>query len=112
VRRNLGVRPEFWSLVAAIGEKLAKKRAPSEQRRQHQFAAVAVLDIGGMNHRMQQQADRIDEDMALLARDLFPRVIAVRIDARSPFSALFTLWLSMTQAVGPASRPIASRRFT
>ena len=28
------------------------------------------------------------------------------------FSALFTLWLSITQAVGLASRPIASRHCT
>jgi len=33
----------------------------------------------------------IDEDMALLAFDLFSRVVAVRIDATPPFSALFTL---------------------
>src|SRR6516165_6239747 len=31
--------------------------------------------------------------MALLALDLFARIIAVRIDAGPPFSALFTLWL-------------------
>jgi hypothetical protein len=84
----------------------------SEHCRQHQFAAVAILNIGVMHNRVQQQAYGIDEDMALLAIDLFPRVVAVRIDAAPPFSALLTLWLSMTQAVGLASRPIASRHFT
>jgi hypothetical protein len=55
-----------------------------------------------MNHGVQQQTYRIDEDMAFLALDLFPRVVAMRIDATPPFSALFTLWLSITQAVGLA----------
>jgi len=84
-------RPEFRSLIAAICEELAQKRMQSEHCRQHQFAAVAILNIGGMHNRMQQQAYGIDEDMALLAFDLFPRVVAVRIDATPPFSALFTL---------------------
>ena len=65
-----------------------------------------------MNERVYQETLRIDEDVALLALDLFARIIAARIDAAPPFSALFTLWLSITQAVGLASRPIASRHFT
>jgi hypothetical protein len=36
--------------------------------------------------------------MALLAFDLLASIIAARIDVAPPFSALFTLWLSMTQA--------------
>src|SRR3981081_1681662 len=43
--------------------------------------------------------------MALLAFDLLASIIAARIDVAPPFSALFTLWLSMTQAVGLASDP-------
>ena len=39
--------------------------------------------------------------LALLIRALVP-----------PFSALFTLWLSMTQAAGLAARSMASRHFT
>jgi len=59
-----------------------------------------------------QQALRIDENVALLALDLFSRIVTRRIDRRPPFSALLTLWLSMTAAVGLASRPSASRHFT
>ena len=40
--------------------------------------------------------------MPLLALDQFACIEPVRIDARPPFSALFTLWLSMMQAVGLA----------
>ena len=60
---------------------------------------------------MEQQSYRIDEDMPLLAFDLLARIVAVRIDAGPPFSALLTLWLSITQAVGLASRPACSRHF-
>jgi len=51
-----------------------------------------------------QQALRIDENVALLALDLFSRIVTRRIDRRPPFSALLTLWLSMIAAVGLASR--------
>jgi len=50
--------------------------------------------------------------MALLALDLFARIIAMRIDADPPFSALFTLWLSMMAAVGLASRSAFLRHST
>jgi len=42
--------------------------------------------------------------MPLLALDLFARIVAIRINAGSLFSALFTLWLSVIAAVGLASR--------
>ena len=47
---------------------------------------------------MHQQALRIDKDVALLAFDFLARVVAARVDATPPFSALFTLWLSMIAA--------------
>jgi hypothetical protein len=50
--------------------------------------------------------------MPLLALNLFARIVAMRVNARPPFSALFTLWLSMMAAVGLASRSSASRHFT
>jgi hypothetical protein len=61
---------------------------------------------------MHQQALRIDENVPLLALDLLSRIVAMRIDARPPFSALFTLWLSMITAVGDASRSAHSRHST
>jgi hypothetical protein len=62
-----------------------------------------------MNDGVQQQTQRIDENMPLLALDQLARIEAGRIDADPPFSALFTLWLSMMQAVGLASRSTRSR---
>ena len=103
---------EFRSLIAAVGKQLFQERIHPEQCRKKQNAAVAVLDIGRMNNRVQQQTERIYENMALLALDLFARIIAMRIDVGPPFSALFTLWLSMMAAVGLASRSPCSRHST
>ena len=61
---------------------------------------------------MHQQALRVDENMPLLALDLLSRVVTRRINRGPPFSALFTLWLSITAAVGLASFATASRHFT
>ena len=103
---------EMRSLVASIGEKLLQERIHSEQGGKQQNAAVAILDIGAMDDGMEQQTQRIYENMALLAFDLLARIIAMRIDAGPPFSALFTLWLSMMAAVGLASRSPCSRHST
>jgi hypothetical protein len=83
-----------------------------EHRGEQQDAAVAILDVGGMDDGVQQQTQRVYENVALLAFDLLARIIAMRIDAGPPFSALFTLWLSMMAAVGPASRSPCSRHST
>ncbi len=76
---------------------------------QNQKGAVAVLYVGRVNDDGEDQAEGVDQEMPLLARDLLARVIARRVDARPPFSALFTLWLSITPALGEASRPSSSR---
>ena len=84
----------------------------SEQCGQHQDTAIAVLDVGCSHQHVQHQTQRVDQDMALLALDQLAGIEAMRVDARAPFSALFTLWLSMTQAVGLASRSACSRHLT
>ena len=65
-----------------------------------------------MDDGVEQETERIDEKMPLLALDQLAGIEAMRIDARAPFSAPFTLWLSMTQAVGLASRSACSRHLT
>ena len=82
---------EFGSLIAAIGEQLFQERKHPEQVRHDQNAAIAILNIGRMDNGMKQQAQRVYENMSLLTLDLLARIIAVRIDAGPPFSALFTL---------------------
>ena len=65
-----------------------------------------------MHDGVQQQAQRIYENVTLLALDLLAGIEARWIDPGPPFSALFTLWLSMIAAVGLASRPACSRHAT
>ena len=84
-------RVELLSLVSAIGEKFSEERKQTEQRRQHESAAVAILDISGVYDGVHQQAVRIDENVPLLAFDLLSRVVTGRINRRPPFSALLTL---------------------
>ena len=103
---------EFRSLIAAVGKQLLQERIHPEQSGKQQDAAITILDIGGMNDGVEQQTQRIYENMALLAFDLLARIIAMRIDTSPPFSALLTLWLSMMAAVGLASRSPCSRHST
>lgn len=102
-------RPELKSLIATIGKYLANEGKHAEHGSQDQYAAVAVLNVSRMDHGMQQQAYRIDEDVPLFAFDLLASVISMPVDAEPPFSALLTLWLSITAAVGLVSRPACSR---
>ena len=103
---------ERRSLVAAVSVELAQEREHTEQGRQQQHAALAVLEVGGVDDGVQHQAERVDQDVPLLALDLLAPVVAVRVDRGPPFSALLTLWLSMIAAVGLASRPACSRHCT
>ena len=50
----------------------------SEQRRHQQHPAVAVLNVGGVDDNLHQQAMRIDPDVALLALDLLAGVVSSR----------------------------------
>jgi len=84
-------QPELRSLVAAVSEKLGQEREQTEQARQHQRPAIAILDACRMHHGVQQQTYGIDQDMPLLALDLLAGVVTMRINAGPPFSALFTL---------------------
>ncbi len=99
-------------LIGAVGEQLSQEREQAEQVRQQRDAAVAVLDVGRGDQAAKQQALGVDQDVPLLALDQLARIKAGRIDARPPFSALFTLWLSMMQAVGLASRSAFSLHWT
>ena len=69
-----------------------------------------------MNGGAQQQAERVDQDVALLALDLFARIKALRVDARAPHmgvvsSSTFTLvivgslfWIQGSSPSSPCGR--------
>ena len=90
---------------------LRNGNSPNKVERNHQ-PPIAILHIGRCHQRVQQQSQPIDEDVTLLALDQLAGIEPMRIDAGPPFSALFTLWLSMMQAVGLASRSACSRHLT
>jgi hypothetical protein len=68
-------------LVSTIGIKLQKEWIQTEQCGHQHGAAIAVLNVGRVDNDLHQQARRIDDDMPLLALDLLPCVIAMRINA-------------------------------
>ena len=82
---------ELRALIASIGIEFQQKREQAEQAGHHQHAAIAVLDVGGVHDSVQQQSLCIDEEMALLAFDLFTSVEAGGINPCPSFSALLTL---------------------
>ena len=100
------------ALVGAVGEDHLDEREQPARSPQKRHGPIPVLDVGGMDGSAQQEAQRVDQDVPLLALDLLARIKALRVDARAPFSALFTLWLSMIATVGLASLPACSRAWT
>jgi len=104
-----GTRMKDRSRIGGIGEQLAQEGELPKQGAQQQHAAIAVLNIGCGDHCMQHETKRVDQQMALLALDQLAAIEARRVDAGAPFSALLTLWLSITQTVGVISRPACSR---
>ena len=98
--------------VGAVGEQFTQERELSEQSGQQEDATVAILNIGGSDEHLQHEAQRVDQEVTLLPLDQLAGIKAVRVDDGAPFFALFTLWLSITQAVGLASRSACSRHLT
>ena len=78
-------------LIGAVGEQFPENGKQTEQGRQQRETAVAILNVGGGDDAVQQQALRIDQNMPLLALDQLAGIEAVAVDASPPFSALFTL---------------------
>src|SRR6478609_7481756 len=77
-------RGGLGSLVAGISEDALDERAARasiEDKRR----AIAILYIGGVDDDIQQQAERIDENMPLAAPDLLARIKALRVERGAPF---------------------------
>ena len=99
----------FWTLIAAVSEN-AFDEGKAPPRLAEQFTcAIPILNICGMYAHAEQEAECVDEDVALAALDLLARIKALRVECRPPFCAALLLWESMIATVGLASRPAASR---
>ena len=74
-----------WPLVAGVGEDAFDEREGSPRRAQQIARTVAVLHIGRVDDHVQQEAQRVDEDVALAAGDFLARIKALRVERRAPF---------------------------
>ena len=79
-------RGRLWSLVAGVGEDALDEREQATGALvEDQSRAVAVLHVGRMDDDIQEQAERIDEDVPLAARNLLARIEAPRVERGAPF---------------------------
>jgi len=87
---------QFISGITTIGEDVAQPGIARADRSKDAWSAVAILNAGFMHDESDQISLGIGDDVA--SKPLGP-----------PLSVVFTDWLSITPAVGLASRPAASR---
>ena len=74
------------SLVAGIGENaLDEGEETARTAIEDEWRAVAILHRGRMDDDVQQEAERIDEEVPLAARDLLARIKALRVERGAPF---------------------------
>lgn len=79
-------RGERRALIARVGEDaLDEGEEAARADIEDKPCAVAVLHCGGVNDDVQEEAERVDEDMALAARDLLARIVALRVERGAPF---------------------------
>jgi hypothetical protein len=73
-------------LVAGVGEDAFDERehAPGATI-ENQSRTVPVLHVGRMNDDIQEETERIDEDVPLATRDLLARIKALRVERGAPF---------------------------
>jgi hypothetical protein len=87
--------------VRRVRPDLDQPRETAVQPAQHEFRPLAILDMGRMHHRHQQQPQRIDQDVPLASVYLLAGIVT----SRPPFSVVFTDWLSRMAALGVGSLP-------
>jgi hypothetical protein len=81
------------------------RQVPPIQSPQQSGSAILVACVSGSYVHGQQQAEGVDQQVALAAAGLLGAVVAVR----PPRSVVFTLWLSKTAALGVGRRPWRTR---
>ena len=85
------------SCVATVGPDVFDAPAGllAEESREQLFGAIAVLDVGRQDHYQQQQADRVDQNVALASVDFLARVVAALV---ADLAALDTLTVDGARA--------------
>jgi len=79
-------RGGLCSMIAGIGEDALDEGeqtagAPIESER----CTIAILHIGRMDDDVQQEAERVDENMPFAAPNLLARIKALRVERGAPF---------------------------
>ena len=96
---------ELAALVTGIGDDGVNGR-PERQEAGHQpGAGPPIRHAGRLDPAGDQQAQRVDQDVALTA--LYPLVPIEA--ANAPFSVVLTDWPSMMTTLGPGRRPALAR---
>ncbi len=76
----------FGSLVAGIGEDAFDEREQAPRAPvENEQGTIAILHVGRMNDDVQQETERVDENMPFAARDLLARIEALRVERAAPF---------------------------
>ena len=74
------------SLISGVGEDALDEREETTGALvEDQSRAVAILHGSRMDDDVQQEAERVDENVPLAARDLLARIIALRVKRGAPF---------------------------
>ena len=71
--------------ISAIGKNALDEREQSARPAQKMECSITVLNVGRMNNDVQQETQRIDQDVPFTTFDLLARVVARRIEPRPPF---------------------------
>jgi hypothetical protein len=72
-------------LISGIREDALDEGEQAARRAQHLASTIAILHVGGMDDYTQQEAERIDKDVALASRDLLACIEILRVERRAPF---------------------------
>ena len=74
------------SLVAGIGEDAFDEwEQASRALLKNEQGTISILQVGRVNDDVQQEAERVDENMPFAARDLLARIEALRVERAAPF---------------------------
>ena len=74
-----------WPLVPGVGEDAFDEGKGSPRDAQQVARTVAILHAGRVDDDAQQEAQRIDQDVALAAGDFLTRIKALWVERRAPF---------------------------
>ncbi len=83
-------RVQSGPLVGAIGPDQIKPGEEIAQAGKHEESTIAVLDVRRVDNGVQDEALRIDDNVALASLDFLARVVTHRGDRGPPFSADLT----------------------